>query len=246
LTSSTIWPIFISKTKKYLAFFETKGCVRRPSDVLVPRWDPSVLFTPAGMNQFKDHFLGRCKLEFTRATTCQKCLRTGDIDNVGRTPYHHTFFEMLGNWSFGDYFKREAITWAWEFLLQEIFGCEYFVPVPCGQPAHLDEVPRLEPQLSAPLPARSAAGQAPRINLDQDNIKNSLGQLVLTLVKLLHELLERQGIRRIEAGSLTDDQIERLGLTLMKQAQEIDRLRQEFGLEEDDLNIDLGPLGQLL
>ncbi len=100
----------------YLAFFETKGCVRRPSDVLVPRWDPSVLFTPAGMNQFKDHFLGRCKLEFTRSTTCQKCLRTGDIENVGRTAYHHTFFEMLGNFSFGDYFKREAITWAWEFL----------------------------------------------------------------------------------------------------------------------------------
>jgi alanyl-tRNA synthetase len=102
--------------EKYLAFFQTKGCVRRPSDVLVPRWDPSVLFTPAGMNQFKDHFLGRCKLEFTRATTCQKCLRTGDIDNVGRTAYHHTFFEMMGNFSFGDYFKREAIHWAWEFL----------------------------------------------------------------------------------------------------------------------------------
>lgn len=102
--------------EKYLQFFQSKGCARQASDVLVPTWDPSVLFTPAGMNQFKDHFLGKVKLEFTAATTCQKCLRTGDIDNVGRTAYHHTFFEMLGNFSFGDYFKREAIHWAWEFL----------------------------------------------------------------------------------------------------------------------------------
>ncbi|QDV59502.1 alanine--tRNA ligase [Rosistilla oblonga] len=100
----------------YLDFYVSKGHTLQGSDVLVPTWDPSVLFTPAGMNQFKDHFLGKVKLDFTRATTCQKCLRTGDIENVGRTAYHHTFFEMLGNFSFGDYFKTEAIHWAWEFL----------------------------------------------------------------------------------------------------------------------------------
>jgi alanyl-tRNA synthetase len=78
--------------EKYLSFFESKGCQRRPSDVLVPRDDPTVLFTPAGMNQFKNEFMGIGRLEFVAATTCQKCLRTGDISNVGVTPYHHTFF----------------------------------------------------------------------------------------------------------------------------------------------------------
>jgi alanyl-tRNA synthetase len=99
----------------YLDFFVSKGCVRRPSDVLVPN-DPTVFFTPAGMNQFKRELMGLGDPNFTRATTCQKCLRTGDIENVGKTAFHETFFEMLGNFSFGDYFKREAIHWAWEFL----------------------------------------------------------------------------------------------------------------------------------
>lgn len=84
-----------------------------------------------------------------------------------------------------------------------------------------------------------------RMNLDPGDVKNGLGQLVLVLVKLLHELLEQQAIRRIESGSLTEDQVERLGITMMRQAQEIDRLRREFRLEEEDLNLDLGPLGRL-
>ncbi|HWE35540.1 MAG TPA: alanine--tRNA ligase [Isosphaeraceae bacterium] len=103
----------------YLSFFESKGCVRKPSDVLVPN-DKTVLFTPAGMNQFKREFMGLGDPSFRRATTCQKCLRTGDIENVGVTAFHETFFEMLGNFSFGDYFKREAIHWAWEFLTRTL------------------------------------------------------------------------------------------------------------------------------
>jgi len=99
----------------FLDFFVSKGCIRRPSDLLVPD-DETVLFTPAGMNQFKNEFMGLGDPHFKRATTCQKCLRTGDIENVGKTSFHETFFEMLGNFSFGDYFKREAIHWGWEFL----------------------------------------------------------------------------------------------------------------------------------
>lgn len=83
-----------------------------------------------------------------------------------------------------------------------------------------------------------------RLNLDPEKVKNGMGQLVLTLVKLLHELLERQAIRRIEGGSLTEQQAENVGLTLMRQAEEIDRLCLEFGLVEEDLNLDLGPLGK--
>ena len=96
-----------------------------------------------------------------------------------------------------------------------------------------------------PWAPHNGAPRRARLDLDPDRLKNGLGQLVLTLIKLLHEVLERQALRRIDAGSLTDEQIERLGLTLMGQAEEIDRLRREFGLEEQDLDLDLGPLGRL-
>src|SRR5260370_30740567 len=85
----------------YLEFFVSKGCVRKPSDVLVPPNDPTVLFTPAGMNQFKPEFMGLGDPTLKRATTCQKRIRTDDIENVGKTPRHMTFFEMLCNFSFG-------------------------------------------------------------------------------------------------------------------------------------------------
>ena len=104
----------------FLRFFESKGHRRVHSSSLVPANDPTLLFTNAGMNQFKDLFLGAERREYTRATTSQKCVRAGgkhnDLENVGFTRRHHTFFEMLGNFSFGDYFKREAIGFAWELI----------------------------------------------------------------------------------------------------------------------------------
>jgi len=105
---------------RFLEFFRKRDHRVIAADSLVPHNDPTLLFTGAGMNQFKDQFLGARAADFTRAATCQKCLRTGDIDNVGVTRWHMTFFEMLGNFSFGDYFKKEACQWAWQFMLEEM------------------------------------------------------------------------------------------------------------------------------
>src|SRR5215469_3631066 len=107
----------------FLEFFRGQSHIVVPSSSLVPANDPTLLFTNSGMVQFKDVFLGKDTRDYLRAATAQRCVRAGgkhnDLENVGYTARHHTFFEMLGNFSFGDYFKRDAIRFAWEFLTRE-------------------------------------------------------------------------------------------------------------------------------
>ena len=115
------------KSKKirslFLNFFQQKNHKIVESSKIIVKDDPTLMFTNAGMNQFKDLFLGNSSVSFSRAANSQKCLRVAgkhnDLEEVGHDTYHHTMFEMLGNWSFGDYFKKEAISWAWEFLIEK-------------------------------------------------------------------------------------------------------------------------------
>ena len=128
--------------KAFLNFYESKNHTKIDSSSLIPVNDDTLLFTNAGMVQFKDLFLGTEKKDYVRATSSQRCIRAGgkhnDLENVGYTLRHHTFFEMLGNFSFGDYFKEEAIEFAWEFFKKVIkiglaFSCQKIKNIPLGK-----------------------------------------------------------------------------------------------------------------
>ncbi|MBP1570973.1 MAG: alanine--tRNA ligase, partial [Oscillospiraceae bacterium] len=114
------WTSLNDLREKYLSFYEKKGHNRLGSFPLIPQDDNSLLLINSGMAPLKKYFTGEKTMPGNRATTCQKCIRTPDIERVGITARHGTFFEMLGNFSFGDYFKEEATTWAWEFLTEEL------------------------------------------------------------------------------------------------------------------------------
>ena len=123
------WTSLNDLREKYLSFFESKGHLRLPSFSLVPNNDKSLLLINSGMAPMKKFFTGEVTPPRNRVTTCQKCIRTPDLERVGHTARHGTFFEMLGNFSFGDYFKEEAIAWSWEFLTEWLeIPCELLWP----------------------------------------------------------------------------------------------------------------------
>ena len=155
--------------KSFLNFFEEKGHKIVPSAPMVIKDDPTLMFTNAGMNQFKNIILGNDPIQYPRIADSQKCLRVSgkhnDLEEVGRDTYHHTMFEMLGNWSFGDYFKKEAISWAWEFLTEvlKLDKNRFYVTVFEGEaplnPPKGGKTPSLSGRVGEGLPRDSEAAE---------------------------------------------------------------------------------------